>query len=167
MTAMHLYNGVQTNWIGAYNTGAAIAEGQSLTYWEYNDNVKVYGNYALSYLFFQYLYAQGGKDAAMFRQIIESANNNYLCVEEAIKAHVAPGLTMSDFTTNWHLALFLNEPTGTFGFESADFNLSQRLYTGTATTLRGTGAIFKEISATFTEPADKGPLTRYIGITTN
>gem|GEM_PF-1536415 len=166
MTAMHLYNGVQTNWIGAYNSGAAIAEGQALTYWEYNDNVKVYGNYALAYLFFQYLYAQGGKDAAMFREILESANNNYLCAEEAIKKYVAPGLTMSDFVTNWHLALFLNEATGTFGFESTDFNLSQRLYTGTGTTLRGTGAIFKDISATFTEPSDKGPLTRYVGITT-
>ncbi len=167
MTAMHLYNGVQTNWIGAYNTAAAIAEGQSLTYWEYNDNIKVYGNYALAYLFFQYLYAQGGKDAAMFREIIESQSNNYLCVEEAIQKYVAPGLTMSDFTTDWHIALFLNEATGAFGFEGETFELQPRLYTGAGISLRGTGAIFREVSATFTEPADKGPLTRYVGITTD
>jgi len=166
MAAMHLYNGAQNEWLVVYNSLATIAEGQSLTYWEYNDNVRVYGNYALAYLFFQYLYAQGGKEALMFREIIESANNNYLCVEEAIKKHVAPGLTMSDFTVNWRIALLLNEATGPFGFAGEEFTLEPRLYTGTGTTLRGTGAIFREVSATFTEPSDKGPLTRYVGITT-
>ncbi len=167
MTAMHLYNGVQVNWIGAYNTGAAIADGQSLTYWEYNDNIKVYGNYALSYLFFQYLYAQGGKETAMFREIIESSNNNYLCAEEAIKKYVEPGLTMSDFVINWHLALFLNEATGVFGFEGETFALEPRFYNGAGLNLRGTGAVFKDMPGTFTEPENKGPLTRYVGITTN
>lgn len=166
MTAMHLYNGVQNNWIAAYNQVAAIADGQSLTYWEYNDNVKVYGNYALAYLFFQYLHAQGGVDNAMFREIIESQNNNYLCVEEAIKKYVAPGLTMSDFLINWHIALFLNEDTGPFGFEGAGFGLTPRLYEGIGIDLRGSGAIFKEISGTFTEPENKGVLTRFVGITT-
>ncbi len=165
MAAMHLYNGVQNEWLVVYNSLATIADGQSLTYWEHNDNVRVYGNYALAYLFFQYLYAQGGKNALMFREIIESGNNNYLCVEEAIRAHVAPGLTMSDFVVNWRLALLLNEATGPFGFEGETFTLDPRLYTGTGTTLRGTGAIFREVSSTFTEPTDKGPLTRYVGIT--
>ncbi len=166
MSAMHLYNGVQTSWISAYNAAVAIAAGQSLTFWEYNDNTKVYGNYALSYLFFHYLYIQSGKKAGIYRELSEDTLNDYRCVENVIRKYVKPGLSMSDFLINFKLALLLNENTGTFGFGETNFDLDPRYYTGTGENLRGAGGLFFQTSGSFTEPSDKGPMTRFVGIKT-
>jgi len=168
MTAMHLYNGIQSDWITAYNQSASVTSGQSLTYWNDTNSSDVYGNYALSYLFFEYLRIQGGNHTEMFKEIIASEDNSYICVEDAIRKYVNEGLNFSDFYTNFRLALFLNDATGTFGFKGeAGFTLTQKYYTGTtAVNLRGTGALLREIDGSFTEPADKGALTKFVGIKT-
>ena len=168
MTAMHLYNGIQSDWITAYNQSASVSSGQAMTFWNDTDNSAVYGNYALSYLFFEYLRIQGGNHTEMFKEIVANEKNNYLCVEDAIRKYAGEGLSFADFYTNFRIALFLNDDTGIFGFNGEDgFTLNQKFYTGTAAVnLRGTGALLREINGSITEPADKGPLTRYIGITT-
>ncbi|HRZ79112.1 MAG TPA: DUF4215 domain-containing protein [bacterium] len=168
MTAMHLYNGIQSDWISAYNQSTSVSSGQALTYWNDSDSSDVYGNYALSYLFFEYLRIQGDNKTEMFKEIVSNEKNNYLCVEDAIRKYAGEGLSFADFYTNFRIALFLNDDTGIFGFEGeSGFALNQKFYTGTAAVnLRGTGALLREIDGSITEPADKGPLTRYIGITT-
>lgn len=168
MTAMHLYNGIQSDWIAAYNQTASLTTGQSLTYWNDTNTADVYGNYALSYLFFEYLRIQGGNHTEMFREIVEDKSNDYRCVENAIRKHVGAGLSFSDFDTNFRLALLLNDATGTFGFGGeSGFTINKKYYTGTAAVnLRGTGALYKQISGSFTEPADKGKLTKYVGVKT-
>ena len=168
MTAMHLYNGIQSDWIGAYNQSASITKGQSLTDWNDSSTTDVYGDYALSYLFFEYLRIQGNNETGMFKEIIEDESNDYRCVEHAIRKYVGEGLSFSDFNVLFRLALLLNEDTGTFGFGGEEgFNLTEKYYTGTeAVDLQGTGAIFREIDGSYTEPDDKSAIIKYVGITT-
>ncbi len=168
MTAMHLYNGIQSDWITAYNQSGSISSGQALTYWNDSDSNDVYGNYALSYLFFQYLRIQGDNKTEMFKEIVTDPINDYRCIEKAIRKYAGEGYNFSDFYTDFRLALFLKDASGRFGFKSeTGFNLNRKYYNGTAAVdLRGTGTLIKQISSSFTEPVGKGALIKYIGITT-
>jgi cysteine-rich repeat protein len=168
MTAMHLYNGIQSDWITAYNQSGSISSGQALTYWNDSDSNDVYGNYALSYLFFQYLRIQGDNKTEMFKEIVTDSVNDYRCVENAIRKYAGEGYNFSDFYTDFRISLLLNDSTGKFGFKGEPgFNLNKKYYNGTAAVdLRGTGTLIKQISTPFTEPVDKGALIKYIGITT-
>ncbi len=146
-------------------SGSSIRNGQSLLYWEYQDSTRVLGNYALSYLFFQYLRIQAGNDTTIFRKIIEDENNDYKSVENVIKDKL--GIDFVQAMINFRLALLLNDSTGIYGFGGEEgFDFTPHYFSGTSTTLHGGGAFYKKISSEFTKPANAGSNTIYIGVNT-
>ena len=173
MAAEYMYNGVQQGRITWYKNSAGIGDGRSLLDWESDGNIL--DNYALSYLFGQYLRTQVeqalGKEheVKIFREIIEDPVENHVAVENVIKKHINAELSFGEFMTNFRAAMLLKAATGYYGFggETAFDALSTPLYTGEGTELYGGGAVVKQISSPpFTEPApaDKGDNVQYRGI---
>ncbi|GEM_PF-2357496 len=177
MAAEHMYNGVQSGRIDYYNKSDAIRNGRSLLNWANDEGILA--NYALSYLFGQYLRTQveqalgevkeGQEEVKLFREIIEDSAGGYEAVENVIKKHINADLSFGEFMTNFRAAMLLKANTGYYGFggETAFDALSTPLYTGESTELYGGGAVVKQISSPpFTEPApaDKGTDIQYRGI---
>lgn len=176
MAAEHMYNGVQSGRIDYYNKSDAISNGRSLLNWANDEGILA--NYALSYLFGQYLRTQveqalgevnEGQEVKFFREIIEDSAGGYEAVENVIKKHINADLSFGEFMTNFRAAMLLKANTGYYGFgdETAFDALSTPLYTGESTELYGGGAVVKQISSPpFTEPApaDKGTDIQYRGI---
>ncbi len=162
MAAEHLYNGVLTRRISYYNSSTNIQNGHSLVYW--GDNNDTLSNYALSYLFMQYIRAQVGTES-VYKDILLDKNNGSGAITNAL-AKYGMVKTLGEVMTDFRLALHLKNPTGPYGFmDDSDFDgITERLYTGSAKELRGGSAIFKSISDSYTEPGDQGSTIQYAGI---
>ncbi len=169
VSSEHLYGGVQQDMIGIFNENYASApgEGHSLLYWDYYDNDKVYTNYSLAYLFFQYLRIQAGQGAVIYSEIIECTENDYRCVEQVVHKYIDENKSFADFMVDFRLALLLNDPTGPYGFHNeAGFDFKPSYFGGTKADLRGGGAIYINSYETFSEPAGKGSNIRFVGVKT-
>ncbi|MFS0862272.1 Ig-like domain-containing protein [Fredinandcohnia sp. 179-A 10B2 NHS] len=143
-----------------YNQSTTIQNGHSLLKW--GDNGDSLANYSLSYLFMQYLKIQANQGEAIFKEILEDRNNDYQAIENVARKYIDPTITFGELMTNFRMALFLNEPTGLYGFGGDPFfeDLKQRIYTGGPTNLRGGGAIVFA-SDSETVPANKGANITY------
>ncbi len=169
MAAQHLYGGIIEDKLSIYNYNykGAIGRGHSLFFWDYFDNDKVFSNYALSYLFFQYLRIQADNDTTIYKEIIECEANDNSCVENVIQDRIDSEMTLSRFMINFRLALFLNDSEGPYGFGGEQgFEFDNSYFNGAGVKLRGGGSVFLPVNGTFTEPEDKDPNIRYIGIRT-
>lgn len=143
--------------ISYYNTSNAIRKGHSLLYWDYNGDVL--SNYALSYLFGQYIKVQAAKGDKIFKEILQGKNNSYKDVEDIIHKYIHSTMSFTRFMTHFRAALTLKESSGLNGFKGDPaYNQIQTLmYNGTGTNLRGGGAIVKDISTSgIVIPSNKG-----------
>ncbi|WP_287924209.1 clostripain-related cysteine peptidase [Kosmotoga pacifica] len=165
MAAEHIYEGVQTDRISYYNASSSISNGHSLLYWDrYGD---VLSNYALSYLFGQYLRIQAGAGNTIFKEILMDYNNDYRCVENAIHNHVDSQLDFGRFMTYFRLALNLRQEFGYFGFKGdPDFaTIETKLFETLPESIRGGGAILVSIlSNPYVKPYDSGEHIKPVGI---
>ena len=146
-----------------YNRSNGIVNGHSLLYWDYNYDTLA--NYSLSYLFMEYLNLQLDKGDSIYKEIINSKNNNYLAVEEVIKKYLGANTTFGQFTTNFRLALALNQSSGKYGFKGKDGfdKIEKRIYGGSNIDLRGGGAVVVEANGSLNIPSDKGDDIVYVG----
>lgn len=169
LAAEHMYEGVQEGRINYYNQSNAIENGRSLLDW---NNDEVLANYALSYLFSQYLRSQidleNGSEHGIkfFKDIIMDDARDYTAVENVIKAHIDPDLSFGEFMTNFRAAMLLKANTGYYGFGGEiDFNeISTPLYSGGSKNIDGGGAVVIDLTESFTDPEDKGEDVKYLGV---
>jgi len=166
----HVYGGFQSDYKSEYNSNESIANGMSVTYWEYYSQ-DVVGNYALTYLFHQYLRIHLGQGNAFYRELIEGPSNDYLDHEALIKNYLDADLSFSDMLVNFRIALIVNEKTGLYGFkgETGFSGFQKRYWTppaGGEFYLRGGGALQLKITKPFKAPKDYDEGIRYIGIFT-
>ncbi|WP_191557363.1 Ig-like domain-containing protein [Metabacillus idriensis] len=156
MAAEQIYTGqALTSRIDYYNASNSIKNGHSLLYWDRNGDTLA--NYSLSYLFGQYVRIQANQGNRIFKDILQDPNNDYRAVENAVQKYYDPTLSFGKFMTNFRGALLLKNKTGEYGFkgEPAFDALSERVYGGSSTYLRGGGALVKKTN-TADIPADKG-----------
>lgn len=161
MAAEQIYTGqALTSRINYYNASNSIKNGHSLLHWDRTGDTL--SNYALSYLFGQYVRVQSGQGNRIFKDILQDRSNDYRAVENAVQKYIDPSLSFGKFMTNFRGALLLKNKTGEYGFkgEPAFDALSEKLYNGSSTYLRGGGAIVKKTS-TADIPADKGDSVTY------
>lgn len=164
MAAEHIIYGTLTSRINYYNTAPSIKNGHSVLYWD--DAGDTLSNYSLSYLFLQYVRVQMNQGNAIFKEILQDTMNDYRAVENAAKTYITSTLSFGDFMTNYRLALFMKESTGSYGFkgESAFNAIAAQMYTGSGTNLRGGGGVYKAISGSFTDPGNAGANIQYAAI---
>ncbi|WP_240035164.1 Ig-like domain-containing protein [Neobacillus notoginsengisoli] len=155
--------GVQER-IDYYNYTTSIPNGHSLVYWDNQGDVLA--NYALSYLFSQYIRVQAGKGNGIYKELINDPNNNYLAVENLAKKYISSAMTFGKLMTHFRGALLQKEATGLNGFKGDPFfnSVKERPYTGSSpTSLRGGGAIAVPYLSSdgFKEPSSKGQNITY------
>ena len=160
--ATQIYTGqISQNRIDYYNSSALITSGYSLLKWAGDLE-----NYSLSYLFAEYLKEQAGIGNSIFTEINQSAYNDYRAVEQAIKNHINPNLTFSQFMTNFRAALLLKKPIGPYGFKGvAGYNtINQKIYTGGQINLNGGGAVVIAANSdgNINIPDNKGATVNYL-----
>lgn len=152
MAAEHMIYGVLEDRIYYYNHYAAL--NTPLAEWSRRPEEDL-SHYAFSYLFFQYLRVQtqdftgGGEE--LFRYILRSPKRTALCVEDGMRQFF-PYISISDLFLHFHIARFLNEPTGLDGFcGDTDFaGLRPRTYNRDYANLgSGAAAIVKMPSKSF------------------
>jgi hypothetical protein len=165
MAAEHMYEGAQSSRINYYNSSSSIRNGHSLLKW--GDNGDTLANYSLSYLMGQYIRTQMNQGDNIFKEMLEDLNNDYRCVENAVKEHIDPGMNFGDFMTSFRIALYLKESTGLYGFngESGFDSLNTQIASSLPSTIRGGEAFFTEIDGgSFTESGNQGSDIQYAGI---
>lgn len=166
MAAQHMYEGVQSSWIEMYGQSEGVRGGHSLLYWDYYEDP--YPNYALSYLFFQYLRIRAGDEPGLFRRISEHPQNDYRAVEAAVHDFIDPETSFGRFMTEFRLALLLSEPAGPYGFSSEEGfeHITTPYYRGKGASLRGGGALSVRIppAGFVAQPADSGKDVAFVGV---
>lgn len=161
--ASQVYSGVVSDYrMEDYNSSDEIGNGLSLLQW--NGYLE---NYALSYLFGQYIKEQAGIGDAIFTEISQSPYNDYRAVEQAMKAHVDEDLTFGEVMTDFRAALLLKQDDGPYGFMgNEDFDVLQdKIYTGGEISLYGGGAVViaaDPVSGFIKIPDNKGETVRYL-----
>lgn len=148
MAAEQMYRGqALDDQIEYYDESQTIANGQSLIYW--GDHQDLLANYALSYLFMEYLRIQSGQGTSIFKELINDRYSDYQAVQDVIHKYIDPRMTFGEFMTDFRTALFLNNRTGRFGFhdESGFGALDQRIANGTTLNLRGGASVIALMSA--------------------
>lgn len=168
MAAQQMYEGPQQDMLYVANNSqynSSVRDGNSFLYWDYSDTNKVYSDYAMAYLFFQYLRIQAGNDTSIYNDIITCTKNDYSCVEDIIKSKVDPEYDMGQFMIDYRIALILEDSSGPYGFGGENgFNFTMPYFTGTSATLRGGGGLYLNSFSTFTEPGDAGSNIVFVGI---
>ncbi len=148
MAAQHMAYGTLQNRIDYFNNSQSIANGRSLFAWDTSGGD--ISNYALSYLFGQYLRTQtksfSGGGNEIFKSIIQSPNRTSAVVED-IMTQFYPDITIGDILTNFRMATVLKLPSGPRGFAGeGDFNYVNGLMcTQSSVSLPGGGAVVKRI----------------------
>ncbi|WP_233522730.1 Ig-like domain-containing protein [Peribacillus glennii] len=158
MAAEHMYTGeALTDRIDYYNQSKSIENGHSLLRWDYDGDVL--SNYALSYLFGQYLKLQSNQGDGIFKEIIEDPNNDYRAVEKAAKKYIDPSMNFGQLLTSFRGALLVNEDEGIYGFKGNPLfgRLKPKIYSGGSNPrLFGGGSIVTQVGSLPEEPVAKG-----------
>lgn len=149
--------------VAYYNVSSSIENGHSLLFWD--DYGDVLSNYALSYLFMQYIKIQTNQGDRIFKEILNDSNNNYVAIENVVKKYISPDMTFGKFMTDFRIALLLKEPTGLYGFNGEPFfdSLEEKIFNGNSANLRGGGSIVTSFNSEegLVVPATKGPNVNY------
>ncbi|MFF5993848.1 S-layer homology domain-containing protein [Lysinibacillus sp. KU-BSD001] len=141
-----------------YNESTAIRDGRSLLEWH---NADPLANYALSYLFMQYLKIQAQQGDAIFKEIILHEGTEIEAVESIIHQYIDPNLSFGEFMTAFRVALVLKAETGLYGFRgNKDFDsIMTQVYTGTAPNLKAGESVVIQtnnrlLESSFTKESD-------------
>jgi hypothetical protein len=168
MAAQQMYEGAQQDMLYIANDSyynSSVRDGNSLLFWDYDDKNKVYSDYAMTYLFFQYLRIQAGNDTTIYNNIITCTSNDYTCVEDVIKSKVDSEYNFGDFIIDFRIALILEDDSGTYGFGGeSDFEFTMPYFKGSSATVRGGGGLYLNSTSTFTAPSDAGNNIVFVGI---
>ena len=165
MASEHMYLGKPLEHrIDYYNHSNSIANGHSLIKWNHRGDVL--SNYALSYLFSQYLSAQSDNGDAIFKEILQDPADTSEALEKAIQKHVDPNMTLGEFMTHFRVALEKKEATGLNGFKGeAGFNsINPKPVRQLPQTLAPQGSVMFESTDEFEIPKDKDKNIKYIKI---
>ncbi len=135
----------------------SIRNGHGLTYW--NSNGDVLANYALSYLFGQYLSIQSSKGQGIFKEILDymQANsvNDYRAVAGAAAQSISGVQTWEDLLKSWAIANMANSPTGLFGYQGA-LSVTPKGPTTAITTMNSGGVVYRLVTGEATAPRNAG-----------
>lgn len=168
MAAQQMYGGALADMLYIVNDSGynqSIGEGNSFIYWDYDDEMKVYSDYAMAYVFFQYLRIRSGNDTTIYHEIIDCGSNNYTCVEEVITSRVDADYSFSDFLLDFRIALILQDKSGPYGFKGeSGFNFSMPYFDGTSVSLRGGGGVYVNSNGNFVKPSNAGSSLIFAGI---
>ncbi|MFX3616164.1 MAG: Ig-like domain-containing protein [Sporolactobacillus sp.] len=162
MAAEQTYSGkLLQDRIDYYNSDSGIGRGLSLLKW--SDSGDDLGNYSLAYLFVQYLRIQCGQGTAIYKDLIQDKYSSYRAVRDVIQRYISPSMSFGDFMTDFRLALYLNEPTGLYGFhdEPGFDQIQKHIYKGSLTSLSLTGGGAVITSEGTGVPVNKGPDVTY------
>ncbi len=170
--AQHMYEGAQNTWLYIMNNAPyneSVRDGNSFLFWDYYDNEKVYSDYAMAYVFIQYLRIQSGNDTSIYREIIECQKNDNSCIEKIVLDYVDSEYTLSDFIVDFKIALLFQDSSGPYGFGGeSEFDFSIPSFTGDQVNLRGGGGVYiNNPGGSFSRPADAGSDIIFVGIDTN
>ncbi|PLT35795.1 Ig-like domain-containing protein [Bacillus sp. V5-8f] len=169
MAAEQMYTGeALADRIDYYNQSESNKNGHSILYWDYDGDIL--SNYALSYLFGQYLNVQIGQGNSIFKEIIENQDNDYRAVEQVVKKYIDPSMDFGQFMTSFRGALLLKEDKGLFGFKGnpAFDEIKPRIYNGASNPLLfGGGSIVKQVGSVPSDPVDKGSNISYTFFSSN
>ncbi|MEH7097838.1 Ig-like domain-containing protein, partial [Neobacillus vireti] len=159
MAAEQIYLGTGlSDRIDYYNNSSSIQNGHSLLYWDYSGDVL--SNYALSYLFAQYIKVQANQGDKIFKEILTDPNSDYKAIEDVAKKYISSDLTFGKLMTDFRMALLLKQSTGLYGFKSdSTFNtVKEKIYQGSTLNLRGGGAVVKAFNSQdgLSVPTNKG-----------
>ncbi|SUK15033.1 neutral metalloprotease [Staphylococcus agnetis] len=152
------------NRIRNYNSSTSIPTGHSLIKWKHRDDA--ISNYALSYLFCQYLIAQSDNGDKIFKEIIQDTAPTNKALEKAIHRHVDPNISLGEFMTNFRIALVMKKATGPYGFNGAPgFNgVTPKLAQEIPSELEPQGSVMIETSSPIEIPKNKGSKIKYVKI---
>ena len=168
MASQHMYEGIQDEMVYIINDSGynqSIGEGNSFIYWDYEDEIKVYSDYAMAYVFFQYLRIRAGNDTTIYHEIIDCTSNDYTCVEAAITSRVDPDYTFTDFLLDFRIALILQDKSGRYGFKGEKgFSFTMPYFSDTSVSLRGGGGVYIHSNGNFVKPSNAGNSLIFAGI---
>jgi len=168
MAAQHMYEGTQKDMLYVINNSqfnGPIRDGNSFLYWDYDDHSKVYSDYAMAYVFFQYLRIHSGNKTSIYREIIECTTNDHRCVENIVKKYVDPYYSLSDFIVDFRITLILQDKSGPYSFgNEKDFTFSIPPFAGSQVNLRGGGGVYINSPGTFTRPSNAHKDIIFVGI---
>lgn len=122
----------------------SIKNGKSILDWEFDNDVL--GNYALSYLFLQYVKAQTTNQDTIYKEILTGAKNDNSNVDNVLKKYgSSENNSLAKALTNFRIATLLNKPTGVYGFKGniTGINAPLNVSTSSAIDLKGGGAIIR------------------------
>lgn len=165
MAAEQMYSKeVLSKRIEYFNKSQTIANGRSVIQWSNNDDVL--SNYALSYLFGQYLRTQAGNGENVFKEILEDQGTTIETLQNAIHKHVSPTMSAGEFLTNFRVALLKKEASREYGFNGeSGFNTVQPLKVSTLPkALAPGGSVVFDAQDSFNVPADKGKNIKYVEV---
>lgn len=171
MAVEHALFGLRTERVVRYNESFNILTGKaSLSKWEGSLD-----NYALSYLFMEYVLAQAGGDAfagEFYRVYADAAGNDnaQAVLEEVLQTIPAfRDMSFAQVVESWYAAMMLQEDTGLYSFQDRrDLFRSVRPQSVTmlpSPLAPGAGAYLRlEDGASYT-PAGGSDAVRYLGLT--
>ncbi len=137
-------------------------DGHPLCVWEYGNTLP---NYAMSYLFFQYMRIHSSGGSTIYKSIIDHADEDYRCVEAIAQSEM--GRTdFEELLLYWRLANYKEEATGDFGYgsEGSNYDIDVYMYSGSSASLKSGGAVYKNSSGgTFTPSGGAGSDIRFAG----
>lgn len=159
-----LGQGYQKARIEYYNedSNQTIRNGHSLTYWDYQGDVLA--NYALSYLFGQYLSIQSAYGQSVFRHILDWMLENAVFDYRAVEAVAAESIdcvsTWEDLLRCFTIANMAMDPEGRYGY-GGGFTLTPHGPIGDSVSIHNSGAVYRTVAGAWVEPAGAGPNIRF------
>jgi hypothetical protein len=139
-----------------------IRDGHGLAYWDRNGDV--YANYALAYLFGQYLAQHANNGQGIFKEILDYMLQNavfdYRAVVNVSKQRIGGIGSWEDLLKNWAIANILNQPSGLFGYKNA-FTLTPHGPTASLVNMHNSGIVYRKIDSGCPSPVGAGADIRY------
>lgn len=146
--------------IAYYNsdTENSIRNGHGLTYWDSNGDVL--SNYALSYLFGQYLAVQSAGSQDIFKAVLDymiaNGVHDYRAVAGAASLKIPQISSWEDLLKSFAVANIANRPTGLFGYNQA-FTLTAHGPILNKVNIHNGGAVYRMAEENASAPPDAGP----------
>ena len=142
----------------------SIRNGQGLTYWDSQGDV--FANYALAYLFGQYLAVHSDSGEAVFKDILNYMLSNSVFDYRAVVGAAAQNITginaWEDLLKSFAIANMLNDSAGAglYGY-NGNFTLAPHGPLSTTVFIHNSGAVYRSITGSWNAPPDAGPNIRF------
>ncbi len=139
-----------------------IRNGQGLTYWDSGGDTLA--NYALAYLFGQYLALQSSSGQGVFKDIINYMQANSMHDYRAVAGAAADSLagidSWEDLLKSWAVANMANDPSGSFGYKGG-FQVTPHGPTTDIARLNNGGVVYRLVTGEVSAPLNAGTDIRF------